>query len=229
MWVERHRPHGRRGPRAKPSKLHLLRIRADNTCPIAHIPRAACSAPRRLSPQSLWGPAQLSSLGVLSTPGGLTLRTLNPGPHASWPRPSSRSHRRSSWGRGLGDWWPLVRSSGMEWGPHLHRTRVNSRAQWKQTLGGHLHLGDGFISHSLLVCSQKGELRGAWGPPGLGKSWPPSSCLQRPCQGPPPALPCYSLGCPPWGTASPGAGSDLHVAHIQSPMKMNWLHTTPAT
>lgn len=89
------------------------------------------------------------------------------------------------WGRGLGEWWPLVRSSGMEWGPHLHRTRVNSRAQWRQTLGGHLHLGDGFISHSWLVCSQKGELRGAWGPPGLGKSWPPSSCLQRPCQGPP--------------------------------------------
>lgn len=27
----------------------------------------------------------------------------------------------------------------------------------------------------------------------------------------------------------PGAGSDLHVAHIQSPMKMHWLHTTPAT
>lgn len=102
LRVERHRPRGRRGPRAKPSKLHLLRIRADSTCPIAHIPRAACSAPRRRSPQSLWGPAQLSSSGDLTTPGGLTLRTLNPGPHASWPRPSSRSHRRSSVGAGAG-------------------------------------------------------------------------------------------------------------------------------
>lgn len=102
LRVERHRPRGRRRPRAKPSKLHLLRIRADSTCPIAHILRAACSAPRRRSPQSLWGPAQLSSSGDLTTPGGLTLRTLNPGPHASWPRPSSRSHRRSSVGAGAG-------------------------------------------------------------------------------------------------------------------------------
>ena len=39
----------------------------------------------------------------------------------------------------------------------------------------------------------------------------------------------YSLGCPPWGEAAPGAGSDLHVAHIQSAMKMNWLHATPTT
>lgn len=45
----------------------------------------------------------------------------------------------------------------------------------------------------------------------------------------PQVLHCYSLGCPPWGASLPGAGSDLHVVHIQNPAKTNWLHTTPAT
>lgn len=129
---------------------------------------------------------------------------------------------------GLGDWWPLVRSSGVEWRPPLHRTRVNSGAPWKQTLGGHVAFGEGFISHSACVLTE-GRARGLE-PPGLGRRWPAS---RDPVRAHPrsaaPALLCYSLGCPPWGTASPGAGPDLHVAHIQSPMKMNWLHTTPAT
>lgn len=45
----------------------------------------------------------------------------------------------------------------------------------------------------------------------------------------PQVLHYYSLGCLPWGTALPGAGSDLHVVHIQNPTKANWQHTTPVT
>lgn len=55
----------------------------------------------------------------------------------------------------------------------------------------------------------------------LSLSWPSPGLRPR-------APPCHSLGCPPWGAALPGAGSDSHVPHIQSPMKTNWLHTTPA-
>lgn len=39
----------------------------------------------------------------------------------------------------------------------------------------------------------------------------------------------YGLGRLPWGAASPGAGPDLHAAHIQIPAKTNWLHSTPTT
>lgn len=67
---------------------------------------------------------------------------------------------------------------------------------------------------------------------------PPSASLRRPCHSPPrqtcppprsAAPPRYSLGFPPWGAPSPGAGSDLHVPHFQSARKMNWLHSIPAT
>lgn len=55
----------------------------------------------------------------------------------------------------------------------------------------------------------------AWGPPDLWERVRPQ------------AQPCYSLGFPPWGAASPGAGSDLHDAHVQTPAKMKRLHSTP--
>lgn len=107
---------------AKPSKIHLLRVRADNTCPLPTSRGLGVLPPGGALPS----PGVQHTSGVLTTPGSLTLGALNPGPRASWPRPSSWSHRGAGVGAGLGDWWPLVRSSGVEWGPHLHRTNANS-------------------------------------------------------------------------------------------------------
>lgn len=107
---------------AKPSKIHLLRVRADNTCPLPTSRGLGVLPPGGALPS----PGVQHTSGVLTTPGSLTLGALNPGPRASWPRPSSWSHRGAGVGAGLGDWWPVVRSSGVEWGPHLHRTNANS-------------------------------------------------------------------------------------------------------
>lgn len=108
---------------------------------------------------------------------------------------------------------------------------------------GALTLGGGVYFHSAHRRTELGT-HGAWDPAGLRESQPSFPSLQETLSWPFPsamgshtasyvlralALSCYSLGCPPWGTASPGAGSDLHVAHIQIPTKKNWLHTTLAT
>lgn len=70
----------------------------------------------------------------------------------------------------------------------------------------------------------------AWGPPGFGKRVDVPPCLSGdPVVALPQVLCYYILVCPPWGTALPGAGSDLHVVHIQNPAKANWQHTTPIT
>lgn len=172
MWVEAQDTWPQR---AKPSKIHLLRVRADNTCPIAHIPRAGCSAPRRRSPQS-W----VQHLRSPDHPRRPDPRGPESWPHVSWPWPSSWSHRGAGVGAGLGDWWPLVRSSGVEWGPHLHRTREQLSSMKADPWGALLHWVMGLF-HIRCLCANRRE---SLGPPGLGKSWPPSPSPET-RQGPP--------------------------------------------
>lgn len=84
------------------------------------------------------------------------------------------------------------------------------------------------LFHTLLVCLQRGSSAWLhpetlpWPSPSHGKANFILRCAAQ-------ALPRYGLGRLPWGAASPGAGPDLHAAHIQIPAKMNWLHSTPTT
>ena len=61
--------------------------------------------------------------------------------------------------------WSRAGLRDVRWGP-TYSNKSEQLSATRQTPEAPLPWGDVFIPHSLLTCSQEGELGVAWGPPG---------------------------------------------------------------